>query len=285
MRSDPEVMQAVHRYQLGLPRIPVAGQSGELMGRGAGSSLEFQEFREYLPGDDIRHLDWGTFARSDTLMVRLYREEISPRTVVYLDASKSMSTGQGSKSLVARQLASMFLQLSGRLGGRPQLYLLNDARPLQPLTLESLNTLASTPLQGIASLPELLAEGQLPLRPQSVRIVISDFLFPHDPGALIRRLAAGAGVLWVIQLLTDWEANPTEQGGRKLIDVESGTHTDLVINRTAIAAYTRRLRVLQEGLMRECRRVHAPFSILTADRGLTRLCREELTACGMLRAD
>ena len=285
MRSDPEVLQAVQRYQLGLPRIPVAGRSGELMGRGTGSSLEFQEYREYLPGDDIRHLDWATFARSDTLMVRLYREEISPRTEVYLDASKSMSTGQGVKSLVAKQLASMFLQLSGRLGGRPQLYVLNDSRPLQGQSLEALNSLETMPLQGLASLPELLTEGLLPLRPQSVRIVISDFLFPHDPGTLIRRLAAGAGVLWVVQLLTEWESDPTEQGGRKLIDVELGSHTDLVINRTAIAAYTRRLRVLQEGLMRECRRVHAPFAILIADRGLTRLCREELTACGMLRAD
>ena len=41
-----------------------AGRSGELLGRGTGSSLEFQEYREYLPGDDIRHVDWANAANN-----------------------------------------------------------------------------------------------------------------------------------------------------------------------------------------------------------------------------
>src|SRR5207253_6925536 len=69
--------------------LPVAGRSGELLGRGTGSSVEFQEYREYLPGDDVRHVDWAAYARSDALMVRLYRDEISPRTEVLLDGSRS----------------------------------------------------------------------------------------------------------------------------------------------------------------------------------------------------
>ncbi len=284
MRYDPEVLQAISRYQLGLPRIPVAGRSGELMGRGTGSSLEFQEYREYTPGDDIRHLDWGAYARSDTLMVRLYREEISPRTEIYLDASRSMSTGEGVKGRVAKQLAALFLQLAARLGGRPLLYLLNDDRPLRGTSLDVLDGLEATPLAGCTPLPVQLAEGLLPLRPQSVRIVISDFLFPHDPGPVIRRLAGNAGVLWVIQLLSAWEADPTELGGRKLIDIETAHEADLLVNRKAIAGYRERTTRLQEGLLRECRRVHAPAAVLTADRGLLTLCQDDLSAVGMLRA-
>src|SRR6476646_437313 len=93
MHNDPEVQRAADTFQLGLPRTPSAGRAGELLGRGTGSSLEFQEYREYVPGDDIRHLDWGAYARSDTLMVRLFREEISPRTEILLDASRSMASG------------------------------------------------------------------------------------------------------------------------------------------------------------------------------------------------
>jgi uncharacterized protein (DUF58 family) len=89
-------------YQLGLPRTPGSGRSGELLGRGTGTSLEFQEYREYMPGDDIRHLDWSAYARSDSLMVRLYREEISPRMDVLLDVSRSMSTSPA-KMQIARQ--------------------------------------------------------------------------------------------------------------------------------------------------------------------------------------
>ena len=195
-----------------------------------------------------------------------------------------MSTGEGIKSRVARQLAALFLQLSGRLGGRPQLYLLNDDRPLRGQSLDILDALGNIPLHGVSPLPDLLSEGLLPLRPQSVRIVISDFLFPHDPGPVIRRLAAGSGVLWVLQLLSAWEADPTEMGGRKLIDVETAQEADLLVNKKAIAAYKQRLLRLQAGLLRECRRVHAPVVVLTADRGLTTLCRDDLSTVGMLRA-
>src|SRR5690606_18839680 len=131
MRNDPEVRRVVDTYGLGLPRTPASGRTGELLGRGTGSSLEFQEYREYLPGDDIRHVDWGAYARSDQLMVRLYREEISPRTEILLDASRSMNTGDGAKARVAKQLSAMFALLAGRLGAKPKVMLLGDD-PLDP---------------------------------------------------------------------------------------------------------------------------------------------------------
>jgi hypothetical protein len=283
MRSDPEVQRALAAYQLGLPRMPVAGRTGELLGRGTGSSLEFQEYREYLPGDDVRHVDWAAFARTDALMVRLYREEISPRMEILVDASKSMTTGEGQKERVCKQLASLFAQLAGHMGGRPSLIPLNDDRPLRPLGLDSLDSLAVLPFTGVGTLADLLAESLVPLKPQSVRIVISDFLFPHDPDPLLRRLAAGAGALWIIQLLGAWEADPTELGGRRMIDIEAGGHTDLLVNRKAITAYKARLSRLQEGLARGCRRVHARHVVLVADRGLEALCRDELCASEMLR--
>ena len=283
MRHDPAVQQVVHTYQLGLPRAPVAGRTGELLGRGTGSSIEFQEYRDYQPGDDIRHLDWAAYARSDSLMVRLYREEISPRTEILLDASRSMATGSGAKSLVARQLAAAFALLAGQLGGRPNLWPLDDARPLRPLGIETLDALRDFPFAAVRTLPELLAEHLVPLGRQSVRIVISDFLFPHDPEPLVRRLATDASTLWVIQILTAWEADPSPLGGRRLVDVETGQQADLLLDRRAIERYRERLLRLQEELGRSCRRVHAPFVTLVADRGLAPLCRNDLCAAGLLR--
>lgn len=283
MRKDPEVQQIVATYALGLPRTPTAGRSGELLGRGTGSSLEFQEYREYLPGDDIRHVDWAAYARSDALMVRMYREEISPRTEILFDASRSMMTGDGVKARLTRQLTASFAQLCARIGGRPTLLPLNDDRPISSLGPEGLDRLETLPFEGVGNLAEVLDEHAVSLQPQAVRIVISDFLFPHDPGSLIRRLAAGASSLWVIQLLTAWEADPTELGGRRLIDIEGGAETDMLVNRQAIAGYKERLTRLQTELMRECRRVHAPFVTLVAERGLLTLCREDLCGAGILR--
>ena len=280
--NDPEVQRAADAYLLGLPRTPAAGRSGELLGRGTGSSLEFQEYREYVPGDDIRHLDWGAYGRSDTLMVRLFREEISPKTEILLDASRSMTSGGEMKPRVARQLATVFALLSARLGGRPVVVPLEDG-PAVPLGLDALDRLSALPFTGRTNLAELLHDHLVPLKRQAVRIVISDFLFPHDPAALIRRLASEASALWLVQVLSDWEAAPTVLGGRRLNDIETDAQADLVLDGKAVASYSGRLAALQQELLRNCRRAHATFVSLVADRGLAALCRNNLCAAGILR--
>ena len=282
MLTDPEVQRAADTYQLGLPRAPAAGRSGELLGRGTGSSLEFQEYREYVPGDDIRHLDWGAYARSDTLMVRLFREEISPRTEILLDASRSMNAGGVMKARLARQLAAVFALLSGRLGGRPIVVPLEDGPPL-PLGLAGLDRLRDLAFAGRTTMAQLLNDHSVPLKRQAVRIVISDFLFPHDPASLVRRLAAEASALWLVQVLSGWEAAPTPHGGRRLIDIETEAEIDVVLDRRAIESYLGRLSALQQELARNCRRAHATFISLVADRGLSALCRDDLCASGLLR--
>ncbi len=283
MKNDLEVQRAVETYQLGIPRAPVAGRAGELLGRGAGSSLEFQEFREYIPGDDIRHVDWSAYARSDTLMVRLYREEISPQTEILVDGSASMRTGEGVKSRVARQLSAVFAMLCGRLGGRARVVPLTDGPSAALTGTEGLEAIERLPFNAKASMAELLERHQIPLQRQAVRVVISDFLFPHDPEVLIRSLASGASALWVLQLLTAWEADPQPLGGRRLVDAETAAEADLLIERKTIEGYRRRLGQLQTELSRSCRRVHATFVSLIADKGLDALCREELCAADVLR--
>lgn len=284
MLNDPQVRRCADRYQLGLPNLPTAGRSGELLGRGTGSSLEFQEYRQYMPGDDIRHLDWGAFARSDQLMVRLYREEISPRTQIFVDVSRSMQAGDQAKPLVTRQLASLLGLLCAQLGNQAQIVPLSEDRPLPILQLAGLDSYLRRDFTSQVTLPELLEQHRVPFKPQSLRIVISDFLFPHDPQTLIRQLAAGASVLWVIQLLQAWEADPRPVGGRRLIDMETTAELDLQIDARAIENYQRRLNALQTDLQRQCRRAHAVFVTLIADRGLETLCRDNLTAAGLLRA-
>ena len=66
------------------------------MGRGMhlspkrGSSLEFNDYRHYSPGDDFRHIDWGLYGRSDKLYIKLFQEEEDLLTYIFVDASASM---------------------------------------------------------------------------------------------------------------------------------------------------------------------------------------------------
>ena len=87
----PEVHRVAAAFRLAMPRTPVGGRLGERLGSGTGSSLEFQDYRQYAMGDDLRHVDWSAYARSEVLTVRLYREEVAPRIDLVLDLSRSMT--------------------------------------------------------------------------------------------------------------------------------------------------------------------------------------------------
>ena len=90
-------------YRFSMPerqRPPVAG---DVAGRRTGSSIEYQDRKDYVPGDDLRHVDWRAFARSDRLTIKLYREEISPRIDIVVDTSRSMTTSPEKADAAVRE--------------------------------------------------------------------------------------------------------------------------------------------------------------------------------------
>lgn len=283
MRSDPEVQAVVSAFAFHLPRLPVTGRSGELLGRGAGSSLEFHEYRQYMPGDDIRHLDWMAYARTDQLMVRLFRDEVSPEIEIFLDGSRSMTSGRGTKAWVARQLSASLMLLAAGLGGRPKLHFVGNEWPPQQFSVDELAGLETVEFDAARSLHEVLTERSMSTQRAAVRIIISDFLFGHDAAQFLNRVTQGTATTWLIQLLSRWEAEPQAVGGRRLVDIEQDWQLDLVIDDTAVAAYRKRLARLQENLQSEARRRRARFVTGVSDQGLRGICEQVLVPSGLLK--
>src|ERR1700744_6038680 len=89
------------------------GSSGVWQGRAHGSSIDFQDHRMYAPGDDPRHLDWAAYARTDHYTMKLFREEVSPRLDIALDASRSMALTE-EKEARSMALFALVLQTAVR---------------------------------------------------------------------------------------------------------------------------------------------------------------------------
>ena len=70
-----------------------------------GLSVEFAGHREYLPGDDLRHLDWFVYGRTDRYEIRLYEEETKLRATLVVDASGSMGYGSAGRTKLEHALA------------------------------------------------------------------------------------------------------------------------------------------------------------------------------------
>src|SRR5881275_782016 len=107
---------AAVRYALGVPRSAPVGMVGSTLGHRAGSSLEFKDHRVYEPGDDLRHIDWNAFARTNQLTIKLFREEVTPHIDVVLDASRSMDLEDMEKGGAAAALAAFFAGAAARAG-------------------------------------------------------------------------------------------------------------------------------------------------------------------------
>ncbi len=279
-------LRAIHRlaeqYKLAVPRSPICGGLGEMMGSSSGSSLEFQDFREYVPGDDPRHIDWSALGRSDQLMVRLYREEVAPFADILVDGSSSMAVGDGHKEKLTRELTLAFDLFAGRAGAEPTVWLVGHGlRKVEGSGEAKLNRLDFSSTSSFENLSHTRATF---LKRRSIRVLISDFLFVHTAESLIKNLAEGASALWLIQILTAEEAEPALAGGVRLTDVESQQFQDIIMNERNTSDYMKRLGNLQTGLARAARRAAARFITILAENTLEQVCRENLLPSGIITA-
>lgn len=274
----PDALALAERYRLALAHEPRRGAAGERLGRAAGSSLEFQDRRTYQAGDDVRHLDWRAFARTDQLLVRQYREEVLLRAEILVDVSRSMAVeaekGQRAVDLVA------LLHLAARATGYEVATItLGDI----PERFSEERLLRDGPsFDARSPLGAAVHDAAPRLRPGSLRIVVSDFLSPHDATTLVRTLAHGAGSLVLLQLLGQGDADPPVDAALRLIDAESDTELDLVIDASRRARYLDRLGRLTSALETEARRAGALFLSTTSAIGLEETCRDLLARRGVL---
>ena len=88
---DPRVLNKVARLELRARLVVEGFVTGMHKSPYRGFSVEFAQHREYVPGDDLRHLDWRIFAKADRFVVKQYEEETNLRAHLFLDQSESMN--------------------------------------------------------------------------------------------------------------------------------------------------------------------------------------------------
>lgn len=266
------------RFELALGTAQRGGLPGERLGRGPGASLEFEDRRDYLVGDDLRHVDWAAYARSDRLLVRQYREEIAPRLEILLDTSRSLAV-HPAKAQLAVDLAAALAHIAQKSGLSVRLELLAE-KPEQPPLAHFLHS--GTSFDSRAELPELLQR-----RPRSAAkpliLLISDFLIPSGPAASLAALAASAQSLGLIQILSNAELEPSLDGPLRLIDAKHGQHQDLIVGPSTLSDYQRRLNQHQQALTTSARRHSAPLALCPAESGLLPTLSGPLLLSGLVQ--
>jgi uncharacterized protein (DUF58 family) len=266
---DESFLRKLERLAI-LSRRAMAGQlQGERRSPKRGQSVEFADFRAYVPGDDFRRIDWNAYARLERFFIKLFVEEEDLTVHLLVDTSRSMDWGQPNKLWYAVRAAGAlgYVALAGldRVtvtafgeGGNGDAHYFPPRRGKgQALALFSfLQTLGAGSRTDLA--PRLRAYAAAATQPGPL-LLFSDLL---DDGWAdgLRALASRGFEVTVLHILAPDEVNPDtstwlSEGAAadfKLLDVETGAEVEITADYDLLGRYRDGLAAWREELRRFC---------------------------------
>jgi len=251
--------------------------TGSVLGHGTGSSIDFQDQRPYMPGDDPRHINWQAYARTGHYTMKLYRQEVTPRVDLVFDSSGSMYLDEA-KTWRSWELLYFCLESAMRLGASLKLHTLG-------LNAEE------TPLERALAYdwPEDLAPGKpdfcallqrVPLRTGSLRVVISDLLDESPPEQAANLLSAGRGRAVVLAPFSPGEAHPDWDGNIEFEDAEARTREKRRVEPDVLDRYLRAYELHFAMWREQCVRRGIAFARVPCDRDFIPALRAEAAGAG-----
>ena len=288
---NEELLSQIELLQM-LVKNNVAGLfGGNHQSKNFGSSCEFADYRDYIPGDDITKIDWNAFARFEQLYLKLYLDERQLHTRIYIDASTSMTYGKGKKDKQAVRLAAALAYLSVSEMDKVSVYVIHGDRV--EAVIENMFGKESY-LNKIGKLNEIVFEGECEiskaLLPSTVgygdgmSILISDFLTDHDFESAIDHLTSKKRDVLCIQVLSKEELNPTARGKMHFFDSEDmQRYYRKNINREIVQAYYEALEFVTKRVANHVRSRGGQYMLVSSEDSLTGVFFEKLISLGVLK--
>ncbi len=249
MLFDEEYLKRLQKLKLDLSRILKSGFQGQHRSSMAGSGMEFNDFRAYIPGDDYRYIDWNLYSRLGRLFIKLFQEEKEFLFYLLIDQSQSMSFGQPSKIQVALKLAGAlgYIGLSNydRIGaslfntGLDETFKPGRGQDKIHAYLQFLENNMNT--AGETDLNRVLDYLSYQYKKPGTVIILSDFLDEKGYQKGLRSLADKDWNIFIIQVLTPEEIDPQIEGDIRIVDIETEKKTNINIDQDALSSYRKKV--------------------------------------------
>jgi uncharacterized protein (DUF58 family) len=269
-----------------LARGPMEGSvTGHHKSPHRGSSVEFAEYRNYVPGDDIRRLDWRVFARTDRFYLKEYEAETNLRCYFVLDCSGSMKFGEAGRTKLdyAKRLAATLAYITVHQGdavglicsGQKSFFEIPPRRNPSHLRL-IFETLEKSEPRGPTGLVAALHDLAEKVRRRALVVVISDFFCDLEPLLnCFQHLRFQKHDLALFQLLDPAEMNFQFDRPVRFVDLESPL--SIVTEPSSIRdEYLRQLRLFLGQLREGCHQFGADYRQVVTDQGYERVVADFL---------
>lgn len=270
----------------------VAGMfGGNRRSKNLGSSCEFADYRDYMPGDDVTKIDWNAYARFDKLYQKLYFDERQMHTRIYIDTSRSMIHGSDDKAVAAIRLAAAFAYLSVSEMDKVSIYAIRGGS-LEEIAvgmvgkdsyLNFIGRLNAIEFDSDSRISEAIVPSPVG-RGDGYSIIISDFLTDDNYEAAIDRLAEQRRDILCVQILSREELNPQMRGKMHLFDSEDQSKFfRKKIDQDVVRAYKDALQYVTDRIRLYCESRGGQYILVPAYMELAELFLDKFVNMGVIK--
>lgn len=245
-------------------RVRAGAIKGERRSIKRGTSIEFADYRNYAPGDDLRRLDWNVYARLDRPYIKLLEDEEDLAVHVLLDASASMDWGDETapdhnKLLFGKRLFAGLgyislssndrLTLGGFSNGNLEQFGPVRGRGQSVALLKFAHQLKHG---GVTDLNQAIKDYATRAGRPGLCFIISDMFSPTGYMDGLNTLLGKGYEVVLLHVLSPDEVIPPLNGDLRLVDIETGMAQEVSVDSTMREIYVRRLEAWREDMRTEC---------------------------------
>jgi uncharacterized protein (DUF58 family) len=283
-------MARLEKLELVSRKIFRGRMKGERRSKRKGQSVEFADFRLYVPGDDLRFIDWNTYARLDRLFLKLFLEEEDLRFYVLIDSSGSMDFGEPTKLRYAQQLAAALgfigLVRADRVKVETLGQLLREVTPAlrgRHNVWRMLSQIESIEPGQSVSLAQGVKNFCLRNTGKGVVVLISDLMDKAGYESGLRYLLAQQMDVYVIHVLSQEELEPDVKGDLRLTDCEDNDIAEITVSAPLLKRYQQNLALFINGAKDFCTRRGMNYMLARNQLPVEQLVTTYLAQRGLVR--
>ena len=258
---SPELLAQLEKLELVSRKIFRGRMKGERRSKRKGQSVEFADFRNYVAGDDLRFIDWNTYARLDKLFLKMFLEEEDLHFYALIDASASMDFGDPTKLNYAKQLAAALGFIGLTRADRVKIETLGQPARKPGAVFRGrhslwrmVNYLESIQPGETASLAEGVKNFCLRNQSKGILVLITDLMDKSGYETALRYLTSQQMDVYVLHVLSAEETDPDLAGDLRLVDSEDSDYAEITISAPLMKRYKATLAAFVEGARNFCNR-------------------------------
>lgn len=288
---SPELLAQLERLELVTRKIFRGRMKGERRSKRKGQSVEFADFRNYVPGDDLRLLDWNLYARLDKLIIKLFLEEEDLHFYTLIDTSMSMDFGTPSKLEYAKQLAAALGFVGLIRTDRVRIETINQGvgergpilRGRQSVWRMLEHVEAIQPVEKSATLTEGVKNFCLRNPGRGVVVLLTDLMDKSGYEQALRYFVSHQVDCFVIQILSQEELEPDLEGDLKLVDCEDADEAEITVSVPLLKRYKQTLNSFVAGAQEFCSRRGIHYLLANNQMPVQDLVAKQLRRRGLVR--